>query len=431
MKAVVLAVLLALSLPALQAFAAGQRVMIILQENSGRIDVLPANTPPAFKKGVFAVVDRIAETFEDIKSDLQGDLTYNKVIHLTDDKCTREQLLVNLIQETANDNEIDLYFFGHGNNDRLLLHDNHFLVGGEGKNLRALLTDARAQKGPDFKFNLRLVYMCACFGATMNDDWRAIGARVSVGSQCDNYMAEPMITSFIDKYVMQNKTVATAAQESYNDAVIFWAGPGAALGYAQPESPAEGCMKGVDKFTSSLPVVAGDGSVTFRPPVSFVSTRGNFRTIGNALGTTVDDKLTGGTYVVTNASAAGKLEAGTPCSGQFCPVEMGSSQSAKWILSPIDGILGGYTLTAVSNNKVLDADLFTIGFNGTKVQSAPRLSPAVPRTNQEWKIVKRSDGNYTIKNILSGRYLDAESGKIQLQDGYSAAPRRWKLVRAQ
>ena len=75
--------------------------------------------------------------------------------------------------------------------------------------------------------------------------------------------------------------------------------------------------------------------------------------------------------------------------------------------------------------------MFTIGGNGTRVQSAPRLSPAVPRTNQEWKIVKRGDGNYTIKNILSGRYLDAENGKIQLWDGYGGLPRRWKLVKAQ
>lgn len=441
------------------------KVLIVLQENTGKLNVLPDNTPKEFKSFFSAAVDRIAETFEDIKSELQGSTRYKKVIFLTDVNCTKAKLLANLIQETVNGNEIDLFCFGHGSQELLVLHD-ETLTGGTTGTIRKLLTDARAQKGSKFDFNLRLVYMCECIGSTVNDDWRAIGARVSVGSKCLNFMAEPMITLFIHKYLLENKTVATSASESFNEAKAVWQAANAVvpqLGYSTPPA-GFGCAPGEDKYETSRPLIAGDGNVQFNPNAQNLGsafTNISFRTIGNLTGTTADDDLQEGTYYIVNgASSTNKyLDVSGSCLDEsICKVQlydMGQSPSNnQWVVKKIDGILGGYTLKCVANNKYLDADLNphdpqenildvtfnltpNVFFNGCKINTAPRTSSLLPRTNQEWKIVYRGNGKYSIKCIMSGLYLDAVNNcvdqngcKVQLWEDYSQATQKWKFVKA-
>jgi hypothetical protein len=437
-------------------------VLIVLQENTGKLDVLPENTPKAFRSLFSTAVDRIAETFEDIKSDLQGSTRYRKVIFLTDINCTKAKLLTNLIQETDNGNEIDLFCFGHGTTEQLVLH-NEILTGGASGTIRKLLTDARAQKGSTYNFNLRLVYMCECIGSTVNDDWRAIGARVSVGSKCLNFMAEPMITLFIHKYLLENKTVTTAAAESFNEAKAAWQTANAAIPQLGYSTPPAGCGSD-DKYESSRPLVAGDGTIKFNPNsinlTSFNPINASFRTVGDLLGTTAEDELAEGTYFIINsASSTNKyLDVSGSClNDDICKVQLwdlgDSPSNNKWVIKKIDGVLGGYTLKCVANNKFLDADMNphdpptgiidvsfnvtpNVFFNGCKVNTAARISNLLPRTNQEWKIVYRGNGKYTVKCIMSGLYLDAvndcvnQNGcKVQLWEDYSQATQKWKFVK--
>ena len=57
------------------------------------------------------------------------------------------------------------------------------------------------------------------------------------------------------------------------------------------------------------------------------------------------------------------------------------------------------------------------------------------RTNQEWKIVNRGNGQFTIKCIMSGLYLDAANNcvnsngcAVQLWENYTQATQKWKFV---
>src|SRR5216117_1130339 len=186
-----------------QFHAQAGNTMVILQENQGKVGLLnlPKDTPSNVITAISAVMDAFAENFEDIKSKIQGSGKYSKIVALTDVNCTRAKLLQTLISETDAGNTVDLYFFGHGNSSLIELHGREDLRGGTTNSLRTLLTDARTMKRDNtFGFRLRLVYSCACVGEGLNDDWLAIGAKVSVGSLCDNWMAEPMITLFLNKY---------------------------------------------------------------------------------------------------------------------------------------------------------------------------------------------------------------------------------------
>ena len=52
----------------------------------------------------------------------------------------------------------------------------------------SLKADAAAKGVPNL--NLRMVYMCNCYGSTVNDDWLAAGAKASVGSHMNDMMPE-------------------------------------------------------------------------------------------------------------------------------------------------------------------------------------------------------------------------------------------------
>ncbi|HFD87668.1 MAG TPA: hypothetical protein ENJ35_08330, partial [Gammaproteobacteria bacterium] len=62
------------------------KVLIVLQENSGRVP-LPENVSPDLELLIFNVIDSLAETFEDLKSSLQAAGKYKFVVLLTDAAC--------------------------------------------------------------------------------------------------------------------------------------------------------------------------------------------------------------------------------------------------------------------------------------------------------------------------------------------------------
>jgi hypothetical protein len=226
-----------------------KKVAIILQENTGATilnGVLQSPTREAAQR----IIDAVAEGFETVKTHMQASEKYSKVIDLSDVNCTRAKLLANLITESAAGNTVDLYIYGHGGNDQLLLHNNAVLSGGLNGNIRSLLTEARAQKGSAFNFKLRLVYMCNCFGSSCNDDWTAIGAKASVGSAYLNCMPEPMITFFINDYLNNNLPVNVAATNAWNASRLLYL---AIPGYLEVDAR-NGKLNKIDQ---SKPVVSG------------------------------------------------------------------------------------------------------------------------------------------------------------------------------
>ncbi len=195
-----------------------KKVLIILQENSGQFP-LPSGVSSSLKSLVTSVVDSLAETFEDIKMKLQASDKYYRIELLTDTNCTRDRLLEELVKHTKNRRIIDLIILGHGRSDRLNLHDNEVLTGGRNGNIRSLLRDARQQRCNSL--NLRMVYMCNCYGSTLNDDWLSIGADASVGSHQNDWMPEPMTTFFIHNW-LSGQTAKKAAKNAYNATIPFF-----------------------------------------------------------------------------------------------------------------------------------------------------------------------------------------------------------------
>lgn len=110
----------------------------------------------------------------------------------------------------------------------------------------------------------------------------------------------------------------------------------------------------------------------------------------------------------------------------------------KFMVLKVKGPLGGYTLHCMSGYKYLDGNSSPVDppsnplditfdltpklfVNGCLMQVWERTDPLFPRTNQEWSIEKLPSGRYIIKNILSGKVIDAvnadvnkDGGKVQL-----------------
>ncbi len=231
MKKTLFICLLFLSTGILQAQPGKNTVLIVLQENTGKLS-FAQSIPEPFRSTLNNVVDGLAENFENFKAKLQLSDRYEKVILLTNTACTRANLLTNLIAQTKLGKTVDLLVLGHGgstqsgntfflvlNNDERLPEDDVILTIGKVnksfKGIRSLITDARATQGSAFNFNLRLVYMCNCKGGNTNDAWLSIGAKTAVGTVHNNYMPEPQITYFFNDFVINGKTAQQAANDSW------------------------------------------------------------------------------------------------------------------------------------------------------------------------------------------------------------------------
>jgi hypothetical protein len=198
---------------------ARQKTLIVLQENTGRTP-FDDSLPGPLRRLVNAMIDGLAETFEDVKMRLQAGGRYHTVHQLTDAACTRARLLQALVDETNKKRIIDLIVLGHGEPERLLLYEPPHLEGDAGtRSIRELLTDAR-NLGVE-SLNLRMVFMCNCHGATVNDDWLEVGAKVSVGPRALDMMPEPMTTFFLHNW-MAGQRARLAAKNAYEATVPFY-----------------------------------------------------------------------------------------------------------------------------------------------------------------------------------------------------------------
>ena len=125
-----------------------------------------------------------------------------------------------------------------------------------------------------------------------------------------------------------------------------------------------------------------------------------------------------------------------------CKVTLAGNESRpennRFKVYKVRGLLGGYTIQCEVGYKYLDGDMspvdppsnpldFTFDLtskvfvNGCAMHVWQRGNELLPRTNQEWSIEKLPNGNYIIKNLMSGKVLDVPAadanrngGKVQL-----------------
>jgi hypothetical protein len=243
---------------------AQNRTLVLLQENSGRSS-LSDWMPTGIRAAVEGIVDQFVESSESAKFAALAAAKYAKFVNLSDGSCTRANLLATLVNESSLGNVVDLAVLGHGSDEFLALNSAPHLTGATKTaagaivtpgTIRTLLTEARAQRGANFNFTLRVVHMCNCFGSTVNDDWLAIGAKVSVGSRRNNYMPEPTLSWFWDDFAKNDKRVVQAAADSFAAATPLWS---IVPGYLALDP-----STGLTKIQESQPIVAGATNLIFR-----------------------------------------------------------------------------------------------------------------------------------------------------------------------
>ncbi len=262
---------------------AANRALILLQENSNGKSYLGEDA------GDTTAIDRIIDTFVELGESAkfrglaQG--KYQRFIDLSDTRCTRENLLRELIKQSKDGFVTDLAVLGHGNVDLLGLNAGAALVGSPGfptvdregrrdpRHIRNLLADARTRENnPAFKFNLRLVHMCNCFGGTLNDDWLAIGAKVSVGAPTMDWMPEPMNTFFWEDFLRKDKTVAKAAADSLAATRPFY--------LVIPDYHVVDPEIGLNRLDETRQTVSGDRNLIFRDEFRMALNESRTFTIG-------------------------------------------------------------------------------------------------------------------------------------------------------
>jgi endo-1,4-beta-xylanase len=118
--------------------------------------------------------------------------------------------------------------------------------------------------------------------------------------------------------------------------------------------------------------------------------------------------LSSGYYYIVNAASGRALDGGFPASATV-PVfqnRLNGEGGEYWYLDP-DSI---GTIKNGNNNKVLTDP----GFSRTRtwMYLDPQAFPTGGAINQEWKLVKLSDGFYEIQNWWSNLVLDDPSGSV-------------------
>jgi hypothetical protein len=246
---------------------AANRTLILLQENSNGTSYLGEDMGDT--TAIDRIIDTAVELGETAKFRAIAAARYQRFVDLSDTRCTRENLLRELIKQSKEGFVTDLAVLGHGDRDLLGLNAGAILVGSptfsqtlpnrqrDPRHIRNLLLDARLRENnPNFNFKLRLVHMCNCFGGTVNDDWLAIGAKTAVGAPLMDWMPEPMNTFFWDDFTKKDRTVAKAAADSLAATRPFYS--------VLPDYHVVDPEIGLNRLDETQQLVSGDRNLIFR-----------------------------------------------------------------------------------------------------------------------------------------------------------------------
>ena len=214
------------------AMAATDRALVILVENGG-VDLgipalvdtllkeLPGSSaiPSSFRATLVKAIedkikeytDTLLETAELAVNDYQSAKPglYGDVVVLRNGAATLSELKTQLQALTRQQKIIDVYVLTHGGSDRICAHEETVITGND---IRAIKTDlGRA-------LSIRSVYMMNCVGSTLNQAWLDAGAKCSSGSIRNNYLPEPTMHFFWEKW-KAGETFENAATGAYRETI--------------------------------------------------------------------------------------------------------------------------------------------------------------------------------------------------------------------
>ncbi|MEW2386273.1 RICIN domain-containing protein [Micromonospora sp. NPDC047707] len=105
------------------------------------------------------------------------------------------------------------------------------------------------------------------------------------------------------------------------------------------------------------------------------------------------------------------------------------SDNQWWYFQAVEGQSDVYYIVNARSGKLLDADLNTIGNNGSVVHLWERVDG---NTNQWWRMIE-TGGTKVIQNVRSGQVLDADLGaigrdgtRVQLWVRLDGANQKWE-----
>ncbi|MFF3966085.1 non-reducing end alpha-L-arabinofuranosidase family hydrolase [Streptomyces griseorubiginosus] len=144
-------------------------------------------------------------------------------------------------------------------------------------------------------------------------------------------------------------------------------------------------------------------------------------------GTQAGEIASGTVYTLANAAAGRVLDepAGQNGNGTALQVwDAGGASNQQWKV--VRNSDGSFTLTNVASGRVLDEPAGRTA-NGTR----PTVWDANGGAHQHWKAQRNSDGSYTLTNVASGRALEIPGGKtangtpVQIWDTNGGGNQRW------
>ncbi len=160
---------------------------------------------------------------------------------------------------------------------------------------------------------------------------------------------------------------------------------------------------------------------------------------GSVIPPFTDEDLTEGTYYIKCVRGGKYLDVEYDCrNNNGCKVQLYSlgqtPTNNQFRVKKVAGVIGGYTLQCVAGNKYIDGNMDPVSpptsildldfdltpkvfVNGTRLQVWERGCGVCVRTNQEWGIQRLSNGHYVIKNIMSGKVIDAVNADVNANGG--------------
>ncbi len=182
-------------------------------------------------------------------------------------------------------------------------------------------------------------------------------------------------------------------------------------------------------YSSKVPNAPREPS-EFCGPIDKQMAEGHSNVIQSFFG--IDQDMESGTYYIINARTNKYLNVSQrDINTKGKPLHQSAQSNRarfKWIVQPVDGVLGGYTIKCKAGHKIIDADRLTVGQHNSKVQIWDRI-PLI-RTHQEWEIERQNNGRYRINNILNRKYRlkGLDNGRVVLNNSGGASS-EWFFVK--
>lgn len=212
--------------------------LVVFLENLGHISGV--RLPPWASR----VVDFVAEEYVKLALRLHGVyLHYDRVLILEDVRATGPDLRAALIA-LSRAHRVDVMILAHGAPGQIIGH------GGKPIGMETfgpLLEEKR--HNPEL-LRLRVVWQMNCYGVTLAETWRALGAIAVNGSSGVNWLPEPTLSLFLRQW-LRGATFSEAVYTSATRAERAWK----PIYRTRPGAPLH------PRLADSRPVVVGDDAV--------------------------------------------------------------------------------------------------------------------------------------------------------------------------